>query len=59
MGKAWVTDVWGFIHTYTGHEWITQDEYNAVDVQRGSDDRVWILDIYGTIHQQTQTQYLE
>jgi hypothetical protein len=52
MGYAWVTDIWGFIYTYTGDEWINQVG-NAVDVQRGSNDEVWILDPYGTAKLQT------
>jgi hypothetical protein len=48
MGHAWVTDIWGFIHNYTGKEWIVQVG-NAQDAIRGVDDKVWVLNPYGQI----------
>jgi hypothetical protein len=46
MGHAWVIDEWGYIHHYTGKEWLVEQE-NGHDVRRGFDDKVWIINPYG------------
>jgi hypothetical protein len=46
MGHAWVTDIWGYIHHYTGKEWLVELG-NGHDVRHGIDDKVWIVNPYG------------
>jgi hypothetical protein len=57
LGHAWVVDIFGNIHRYTGQEWLLQDGYakfaNAVDVRRGKDEKIWIMSAYGTVEQLT------
>jgi hypothetical protein len=45
-GHAWIVDEWGYIHHFTGNEWLVEIG-NAVDVRHGYDDKVWILNPYG------------
>jgi hypothetical protein len=46
MGHAWIIDIWGYIHHYTGKEWLVENQ-NAIDIRHGFDDKLWLINPYG------------
>ena len=50
LGRPWIVNTYGEIHSYTGNEWIKHNGY-ATDISVEHHKQMWITGMYGEVQE--------